>query len=31
VAYKKNGKKFFRIVERGRKALAAIDDLKLLM
>ena len=31
VAYKKNGKKFFRIVERGKKALVAIDDLKLLM
>jgi threonine synthase len=31
VAYEKNGKKFFRAVERGKKALAAIDDLKLLM
>jgi threonine synthase len=31
VAYEKSGKKFFRIVERGKKALAAIDDLKLLM
>jgi threonine synthase len=31
VAYEKNGKKFFRVVERGKKALAAIDDLKLLM
>jgi threonine synthase len=31
VAYEKNGKKFFRIAERGKKALAAIDDLKLLM
>jgi threonine synthase len=31
VAYEKSGKKFFRVVERGKKALAAIDDLKLLM
>jgi len=31
VAYEKSGKKFFRIVERGKKALAAIDDLKLLI
>jgi threonine synthase len=31
VAYEKGGKKFFRIGERGKKALAAIDDLKLLM
>jgi len=31
VAYEKSGKKFFRIVERGKKALAAIEDLKLLM
>ena len=31
VAYKKDGKRFFRIAERGKKALAAIDDLKLLM
>ena len=31
MAYKKNGKKFFRIVERGKKALVAIDDLKLLI
>ena len=31
VAYEKSGKKFFRIVERGKKVLAAIDDLKLLM
>ena len=26
-----SGKKFFRMVERGKKVLAAIDDLKLLM
>jgi threonine synthase len=31
VAYEKSGKKFFRMVERGKKVLAAIDDLKLLM
>jgi threonine synthase len=31
VAYEKSGKKFFRIVERGKKALAAIYNLKLLM
>jgi len=31
VAYEKSGKKFFRIVERGKKVLAAIDDLKLLI
>jgi threonine synthase len=31
VAYERSGKKFFRIVERGKKVLAAIDDLKLLM
>ncbi len=31
VAYEKSGKKFFRVVERGKKVLAAIDDLKLLM
>jgi threonine synthase len=31
VAYEKNGKKFFRIVERGKKVLVAINDLKLLM
>jgi DNA-binding PadR family transcriptional regulator len=31
VAYEKNGKKFFRIAERGKKVLGAIDDLKLLM
>jgi threonine synthase len=31
VAYQKSGKRFFRVVERGEKVLAAIDDLKLLM
>ena len=31
VAYETGGKRFFRIGERGKKALAAIDDLKLLM
>ncbi|MEM2999055.1 MAG: threonine synthase [Candidatus Bathyarchaeia archaeon] len=31
VAYEKSGRRFFRISERGRKALAAIDDLKLLI
>ena len=31
VAYEKGGKKFFRVAERGKKALAAIDNLKLLM
>ncbi len=31
VGYEENGKKFFRITEHGRKALAAFDDLKLLM
>jgi threonine synthase len=31
VGYEKGGKRFFRITERGRKALRAIDDLKLLM
>jgi threonine synthase len=31
VAYEKNGKRFFRVGERGKKALAAIDDLKLLL
>lgn len=30
VAYEKGGKKFFRVVDRGKKVLAAIDDLKLL-
>jgi len=29
--YAKNGRKFFRITKRGRKALRAIDDLKLLL
>ena len=31
VGYEENGKKFFRITEHGKKALAAFDDLKLLM
>jgi threonine synthase len=31
VAYEKSGKKFFRVVERGKKVLAAIEDLKLLI
>ena len=31
VAYKKSGKKFFRIVERGKRVLEAIEDLKFLM
>ena len=31
VGYEKTGKKFFRITERGKKVLSAIDDLKLLM
>jgi threonine synthase len=31
VAYEKECKKFFRVAERGKKALAAIDDLKLLL
>jgi threonine synthase len=31
VGYEKGGKRFFRITERGRKALRAIDDLKVLM
>jgi threonine synthase len=31
VAYEVSGKKFFKITERGKKALRAIDDLKLLM
>jgi len=31
VAYEKSGKKFFRIVERGRKVLQAMDELKLLL
>jgi threonine synthase len=31
VAYEKSGKKFFQIGERGKKVLAAIDDLKLLI
>jgi threonine synthase len=29
--YEKNGRKFFKITERGRKALQAIDDLKILL
>jgi len=31
VAYEKSGKKFFRIVERGKRVLEAIENLKLLM
>jgi threonine synthase len=31
VGYEKGGKKFFKITERGRKSLRAIDDLKLLI
>jgi threonine synthase len=31
VGYEENGKKFFRITERGRKVLAAFDEIKLLM
>jgi DNA-binding PadR family transcriptional regulator len=31
VGHMKNRKKFFKITERGRKALRAIDDLKLLL
>jgi threonine synthase len=31
VGYEKGGKKFFRVVDRGKRVLAAIDDLKLLM
>ena len=31
VAYEKSGRKFFKIVERGRKVLQAIDELKLLL
>jgi threonine synthase len=31
VGYEKSGRKFFRITERGRKVLRAIDDLNLLM
>jgi threonine synthase len=31
VGYEENGKKFFRITERGRKVLAAFDDIQLLM
>lgn len=31
VGYEENGKKFFRITEHGKKALAAFDDLKLLL
>ncbi|MEM3700065.1 MAG: threonine synthase [Candidatus Bathyarchaeia archaeon] len=30
ISYTKNGKRFFKITERGRKALQAMDDLKLL-
>jgi len=31
ISYAKNGKKFFKIAERGKRALRAIEDLKLLM
>ena len=31
VGYEESGKKFFRISEHGKRALAAFDDLKLLM
>jgi threonine synthase len=31
VGYEENGKKFFRITERGRKVLAAFDEIQLLM
>jgi len=31
VGYTKNGRKFFKITERGKKVLRAIDDLKLLL
>ena len=31
VSYEENGKKFFRITERGRKVLAAFDDIQLLL
>jgi DNA-binding transcriptional ArsR family regulator len=31
IGYKKNGKRFFRITERGRKVLAAFDDIQLLV
>ena len=31
VGYEKNGKKYFKITERGKKVLRAIDDLKLLI
>jgi len=31
VGYEENGKKFFRITERGRKVLAAFDDISLLL
>jgi len=31
VGYEENGKKFFRITERGRKVLAAFEDIKLLL
>jgi threonine synthase len=31
VGYEENGKKFFRITERGRKVLAAFDDIQLLL
>ncbi len=31
VGYEENGKKFFRITERGKKVLAAFDEIQLLM
>ena len=31
VGYEEKGKKFFRITERGRKVLAAFDEIQLLM
>jgi predicted transcriptional regulator len=31
IGYAKNERKFFKIAERGKKVLRAIDDLKLLM
>jgi len=31
VGYEKDGRKFFRITERGRKVLAAFDEIQLLM
>jgi predicted transcriptional regulator len=31
VSYERDGKKFFRVTERGRKVLAAFDEIQLLM